>query len=195
MKLYLKGAKCFTAKCPVDKRGKVPGVHGDRKPRLTDFGVHLRETQRLKRHYGLSMRQAARIFKMAYREPGNTGEVFLRYLESRLDNVLYRAGMALSRAHAKQLVTHGHIAVNGRKITVPSYLLNAGEVVEPRNKENSIKLIKEAYEARKATGDEVPTWLKLVQEDPPKAQIVQLPDPYETQITIEPQLIVEYLTR
>lgn len=170
-------------------------MHGDRKPRLTDYGVHLRETQRLKRHYGVTLEQAKRIFDMAYNEPGNTGENFIKHLERRLDNVMYRSGMALSRRHARQLVRHGHIVVNGKKTSIPSFLVSAGDVIEARNKERSKAITKESSGARKQMGDEAPTWLKVVEENPPKVQIVQLPDPYESQVPFEPQLIVEYLTR
>lgn len=195
MKLYLKGAKCFTPKCPVEKRSKVPGMHGDRKPRLTDYGVHLRETQRLKKHYGVTLDQAKRIFEIAYNEPGNTGENFIKHLERRLDNVLYRSGMALSRSQGRQLVTHGHIVVNGKKINIPSFLVNAGDVIEAKDKERAKAMTKEASDGRKQMGDDTPTWLKVVQDDPLKVQIVQMPDPYESQVPFEPQLIVEYLTR
>src|SRR3990172_7833683 len=131
MKLFLKGTRCDTAKCPMEKEGRPPGQHGAKRLRLTDFGIHLREVQRAKKTYGVLQRQFARYYAAAERQPGNTGDHLLQILERRLDNVVYRCRFALSRDHARQLVLHGHFRVNGRKTTVPSLLLDAGDVVEP----------------------------------------------------------------
>ena len=138
-KLFLKGTKCFTEKCPVERRAYPPGQHGQsRRQKISEYGVQLREKQKIRRMYGLMERQFRNYFEKALRRTGRTGETLVKMLESRLDNVVYRLGFAPSRKAARQLVTHGHLMVNNQTVNVPSYLLRAGDVVQVQ--ENSKKL-------------------------------------------------------
>src|SRR5438067_3520161 len=134
MKLYLKGARCESPKCAIDRRNVAPGMHGYRRSKLSEYGVRLREKQKLKRFYGLFERQFRRYFELASRSPENTGEVLLSLMERRLDNIVHRLGFAPSRAAARQLVGHGHILVNGHKATIPSLLLKAGDTISVKNR-------------------------------------------------------------
>jgi small subunit ribosomal protein S4 len=143
-KLFLKGERCYTDKCAFVKRGYPPGQHGQHRRKLTPYGVHLREKQKVRRIYGISERQFRRFFEMAQRMKGITGENLLSLLERRLDNVVFRAGFAVNRNDARQLVAHGHIAVNGRKVTVPSFLLKVGDVVSVKPSSHGLKRIQEA---------------------------------------------------
>src|SRR5438128_297153 len=129
VKLYLKGSRCDSPKCAIDKRDQAPGMHGFRRGKLSEYGVRLREKQKLKRFYGVFERQFRRYFELASRSPENTGEVLLTILERRLDNIVHRLGFAQSRAAARQLVMHGHITVNGRKTSIPSLLVKANDVI------------------------------------------------------------------
>ncbi len=191
-KLFLKGVRCDTAKCPIEKENRVPGQHGAKRLRLTEYGVHLREVQRAKKMYGLMHRQFRRYFDAAVSQPGNSGEVLMQMLERRLDNVVYRLRMGTSRANARQAILHGHIRVNGRKVTVPSYLVSAGDTIAPAGREKSVKRAKEALQAKKDI--EIPSWLKLL-EDPPQGTVVVLPTGSELQVPLESQLVVEFMSR
>jgi small subunit ribosomal protein S4 len=191
-KLFLKGTRCDTPKCPIEKDNRPPGQHGAKRVRLTEYGIHLREVQRAKKMYGVLQRQFRRYYAEAIAKPGNTGDYLIQTLERRLDNVVYRLRMGTSRAHARQLILHGHIRVNGRKVTVPSYPTEAGDVIEPARRERSVKIVKEALALKKDV--EVPSWLKLV-EDPPQGTVVSLPTAQELQVPVESQLIVEYMSR
>jgi small subunit ribosomal protein S4 len=191
-KLFLKGTRCDTPKCPIEKDNKPPGQHGAKRVRLTEYGIHLREVQRAKKMYGVLQRQFRRYYAEAIAKPGNTGDYLIQTLERRLDNVVYRLRMGTSRAHARQLILHGHIRVNGRKVTVPSYPTDAGDVIEPARRERSVKIVKEALALKKDV--EVPSWLKLV-EDPLQGTVVSLPTAQELQVPVESQLIVEYMSR
>src|SRR6516162_5672541 len=142
MKLYLKGSRCEGPKCPVDKRHTAPGMHGFRRGKSSEYGIRLREKQKLKRFYGLFERQFRRYFELASRSPENTGEVLLSILERRLDNVVHRLGFAPNRAAARQLVSHGHITVNGQFCDIPSKLLRPGDTVAVKNHARSQKLVK-----------------------------------------------------
>jgi small subunit ribosomal protein S4 len=192
MKLFLKGVRCDTVKCAVDKRQKPPGQHGDKRMRLTDYGIHLRETQRAKKQYGLMARQFTRLFNEAVRLPGNTGEHVLVLLERRLDNVVYRLGFAPSRPQARQIIAHGHIRVNGRRSAVPSYWVKAGDVITPTPRDRSRKLVSESVAARK--GGELPSWLAR-KEDPPEGRVVQIPSRSDIAVPLDEQLIVEFSAR
>ena len=192
VKLFLKGARCESVKCAVEKRAKVPGQHGDKRARHTDFGIHLRESQRAKKQYGLLDRQFKRYFDEAVRQPGNTGEHFLVLLERRLDNVVYRLGFASSRAQARQMVGHGHICVNGRRVTIPSYWVEPGDLVTPTARERSLKLVTEAFEQKKGT--DVPSWLSR-RESPLEGKVVQIPARADIAVPLDEQLIVEYCSR
>ncbi len=191
-KLFIKGTRCDTAKCPVERENRPPGQHGAKRIRLTEYGVHLREVQRAKKMYGVMQRQFRRYFEEAVAKPGNSGEVLVQLLERRLDNVVYRLRMGNSRSHARQIILHGHIRVNGRKASVPSFRVGAGDVVEPARKEKSQKIVKESLAVRKDAA--LPSWLKLA-EDPPQGTVVALPASAELQMPLESQLIVEYMSR
>ncbi len=192
VKLYLKGSRCDTPKCAIEKRGRVPGQHGEKRIRLTDYGVHLRETQRAKRIYGLTDRQFKRYFQEANRQPGNTGEGLLTLLERRLDNVVYRLGFAFSRAQARQMIVHGLVRRNGQKARSPSQWVSAGDVIEPATRESARKLMTEIHKAPK--GPDMPGWLE-VDEEPLRGKVVQLPAVEEIAVPLDAQLIVEFASR
>lgn len=193
MKLFLKGTRCDTAKCPMEKEGRPPGQHGAKRLRLTDYGIHMREVQRAKRLYGVLHRQFARYYREAALQPGNTGDHLMQVLERRLDNVVYRLRFAMSRDHARQLILHGHFRVNGRKVRIPSAQVGAGDKIEPAAREKSRKIIQEAYAIRKVL--DLPSWLKVTEEPTFVGTVVQLPTPVELQVPLESQLIVEYMGR
>src|SRR6202790_2320870 len=142
IKLYLKGARCESPKCAIERRNVAPGMHGYRRGKPTEYGVRLREKQKLKRFYGVLERQFRRYFKLASRSPENTGEQLLSILERRLDNVVFRLGFALSRAAARQLITHGHVQVNGRACNIASMLVKAGDAIQIKNRPRSLTLVK-----------------------------------------------------
>ncbi len=149
MKLFLKGAKCETAKCQIERRQRnlAPGMHGWRKGRLSEYGVRLREKQKIKRYYGVFEAQFMRFFHEASRLPGNTGENLLQLLERRLDNVIYKLNFAPSRKAARQLITHGHVHVNDRKVDVNDYILDIGDKIGLKNSEKSLKRVKRSWRA------------------------------------------------
>jgi small subunit ribosomal protein S4 len=191
-KLFIKGTRCDTPKCPVEKENRPPGQHGAKRVRLTEYGIHMREVQRAKKMYGVMQRQFRRYFDEAVAKPGNSGEVLVQMLERRLDNVVYRLHMGSSRSHARQIILHGHIRVNGRKNSIPSYPVEAGDVIEVARRERSQKIVKESLATRKDVP--LPSWLKLA-EDPPAGTVVALPTAAELQMPLESQLIVEYMSR
>ena len=191
-KLFLKGNRCDTAKCPVEKELKPPGAHGAKRIRLTEYGIHLREVQRAKKMYGLMHRQFRRYYSEAIAKPGNTGDYLLQILERRLDNVVYRLRMGASRAQARQLILHGHVRVNGKKVTIPSFQVDAGDVLEPAKRERSQKIVKESMLLKKDV--QIPSWLKLAEEQT-TGTVVTLPTVGELQVPVEAQLIVEYMSR
>src|SRR5690554_3209285 len=141
-KLFLKGDKCYSDKCPVEKRSYPPGQHGRERRKLSDYALHLREKQKLRRIYGVMERQFRRYYQQAARKRGVTGEVLLQTLEMRLDNILYRLGFAASRAQARQLVTHGHFTVNGQKVDIPSYQTRPGDVIRPKASSRDLDVIR-----------------------------------------------------
>jgi small subunit ribosomal protein S4 len=191
-KLFLKGTRCDTPKCPIEKENRPPGVHGAKRIRLTEYGIHMREVQRAKKMYGLMHRQFRRYYNEAIAKPGNTGDYLLQLLERRLDNVVYRLRMGASRSQARQLILHGHIRVNGKKVTIPSFQVGAGDLIEPAKKERSQKLVKESLLLKKDV--QIPSWLKLAEEQA-TGTVVTLPTVGEIQVPVESQLIVEYMSR
>ena len=191
-KLFLKGTRCDTPKCPIEKDNKPPGVHGAKRIRLTEYGVHLREVQRAKKMYGVMQRQFRRYYDEAMRMPGNTGDVLVQMLERRLDNVVYRLRMGASRAQARQIILHGHIRVNGKKVSIPSFLVDAGDLIEPSKKEKSLKIVKESLLGKK--DQQIPSWLKLAEEQA-TGTVVTLPSAREIQVPLETQLVVEFMSR
>jgi len=192
-KLFLKGEKCYTEKCPFERRGYPPGQHGQgRRQRPTEYGIHLREKQKLRRIYGVLERQFERYYREAARRKGVTGENLLILLESRLDNIVYRLGFAPSRAAARQLVMHGHVTVNGRKVDIPSAQVRPGDVIEVREKSRQIPMIKESVEA--ATSRGLPAWLELDAEAM-RGTVKSLPTRDQIDVQVQEHLIVEHYSR
>lgn len=194
MKLFLKGSKCETAKCQVERRQRslAPGMHGWRKGRLSEYGVRLREKQKIKRYYGVYEQQFMRLFREASRLPGNTGENLLQLLERRLDNVVYKLNFAASRKAARQLITHGHIRINGRKVDIADYIMKIGDKITIKDSEKSLKRVKEQLESNPNFTTQ--GWLQLDREKP-MATIVALPSRPDIQIPVEEQLVVEFCSR
>lgn len=194
VKLGLKGFRCETAKCPIEKkqRNLTPGMHGWHRGRTSDYGVRLREKQKIKRYYGLLERQFMRYFHKAERLKGNTGELLLQLLESRLDNAVYKLNFAPSRKAARQLISHGHICVNGRKVDVSDYSTKIGDRITVKGSEKSTKKIKQQLESNPNFTTQ--TWLQLDREKP-EATVVALPGRDDVQIPVEEQLVVEFCSR
>lgn len=194
MKLMLKGTRCETAKCPVEKkqRNLAPGMHGWRRGASGEYSVRLREKQKVKRYYGLFDKQFMRYFHQAERIKGNTGEILLQLLERRLDNVIYKLNFAPSRKQARQLITHGHIHVNGRKVDVSDYTTKIGDRITVKNSQRSLKMIKKQLESNPSFAAQ--SWLQLDRETP-QATIVAMPSRDDVQIPVEEQLVVEFCSR
>ena len=192
IKLFLKGERCYSEKCAVERRNYAPGQHGQVRRKPTEYGLHLREKQRLRRFYGVLERQFRRYFEAASRKKGNTGEALLQALELRLDNVVYRLGLAVSRPQARQLVSHGHFTVNGRPVDRPSYRLRPGDVVAVRESSRDVALLRE--NANQAAGRGLPPWLEL---DAPQltGRVLALPRRDQVDAPIQEQLVVEYYSR
>jgi small subunit ribosomal protein S4 len=193
MKLFLKGERCYTEKCAIEKRNLPPGQHGKlRKAKLVGYGLQLREKQKVKRIYGVLENQFRRYFEMADRQRGITGETLLQLLERRLDNVVYRVGFATSRAQARQLVRHGHFTVNGRKVDVPSFSVKAGDVVALRGGSGENTVIQHAMEEVKGRG--IPEWISF---DPGtlSGRIASLPTREQINLPVQEQLIVELYSK
>jgi small subunit ribosomal protein S4 len=191
LKLFLKGARCFTDKCAIERRNYPPGQHGLNRGKLTAFGIQLREKQKAKRIYGVLESQFRRYFQAAEREKGITGENLLRQLELRLDNVVYRLGFAASRREARLMVAHGHFQVNGRKVSVPSYLVRVGDVVQLRP---TSKLGPRLEDNANAGRGQVPPWLELDLGER-KGVVRGLPLREDIQIQVAEQLIVELYSK
>jgi small subunit ribosomal protein S4 len=194
MKLFLKGERCHSEKCGVEKRNFPPGQHGkDRKPKIVGYGLQLREKQKSRRYYGLLERQFRNLFEKASAQKGITGENMLNALERRLDNVIYRMGLGTSRPQARQIVRHGHIQVNGRKVNIPSYTVKPGDLVEVRDKSKNNPMI---LAARDATASmPTPNWLELDRESL-KGRVLQQPKREDlVQIQLNEQLIVELYSK
>lgn len=194
MKLFLKGSKCETAKCQVERRQRslAPGMHGWRKGRLSEYGVRLREKQKIKRYYGVYEQQFMRLYHEAARLQGNTGENLLQLLERRLDNVVYKLNFAASRKDARQLITHGHVRVNGRKVDVADYTIKIGDKITLKDSEKSLKRVKAQLESNPNFTTQ--GWLQLDREKP-AATVVALPTRPDIQIPVEEQLVVEFCSR
>jgi small subunit ribosomal protein S4 len=194
MKLMLKGIRCETAKCPIEKkqRNLAPGMHGWRRGRASEYAVRLREKQKVKRYYGILERQFMRYFHEAERMKGNTGETLLQLLERRLDNVVYKLNFAPSRKAARQLITHGHIYVQGRKVNVSDYTTKIGDKITLKNSEKSKKKITQQLASNPNFTTQ--NWLQLDSEKP-EATIVALPTRDDIQIPVEEQLVVEFCSR
>ncbi len=195
MKLFLKGQRCFSDKCAIEKRNFVPGEHGRgyrRRSRIIGYGLQLREKQKVKRVYGVLEKQFRRYFQKAARKKGVTGELLLQFLERRLDNVVHRLGFASSRKQARQLVRHGHLLVNGKKVNVPSYILNEGDEVSIRPKSRKNVFIQSSLQELSGRG--VPDWLQP-DGDQFKGHVLQLPKREDIKIPVEESMIVELYSK
>lgn len=193
MKLFLKGERCYTEKCAIEKRNVPPGQQGKtRKAKLLGYGLQLREKQKVKRIYGVLENQFRRYFEAAERQRGITGETLLQLLERRLDNVVYRMGLGTSRPQARQLVRHGHFLVNGRKVDIPSYSVRVGDVVTVRPISGKNPTILHAMEEVKGRG--IPEWL-VFDADKSEGRIVSLPTREQINLPVQEQLIVELYSK
>ncbi|MBI4464299.1 MAG: 30S ribosomal protein S4 [Acidobacteria bacterium] len=193
MKLFLKGERCLTDKCAIERRNAPPGQHGrERRPRMLGYGLQLREKQKARRVYGILESQFRGYFEKAAVRPGNKGEILLQFLERRLDNVVYRMGMATSRAQARQNVLHGHFQVNGRKVNIPSYLVEIGDAIEvrPSSRQNPCLLACRQATSHQAT----PSWMEVDRESM-RSRILSQPQRQEISFPIQEQLIVELYSK
>lgn len=191
-KLFLKGDRCFGPKCAIDRRPSPPGPQTRARRKVTEYGLQLREKQKVKRIYGILETQFRNYFHKAERQPGITGENLLRLLERRLDNVIYRLGLGASRTEARQLIRHGHFTVNGRKVDIPSYLVRVGEVIGVRERSKALPRIRELLD--RAGESTHPAWMEYDQERA-VARIMALPDRENVDIPVQEQLVVELYSR
>ena len=192
IKLFLKGDRCYMAKCPIEQGASIPGPHGGRRPRLKDYGLQLQEKQRLRNMYGMQEGQFRLFFQRALRSRGVTGEVLLQALEMRLDNLVYRIGFAPSRRSARQFVRHGHIRVNGQKVNIPSYKCKPGDVIQAREAKRSRDYAKAHLDAAESRG--WPVWLNVDKAEH-KAEILHVPSREEIAPIVNEQLIVELYSK
>jgi len=191
-KLFLKGSRCDTPKCAFERRESPPGMNSFRRGKQTDYGLHLREKQKVKHHYGLLERQFRKVFAMAERGKGNTGEALMSLLERRLDNVVYRLGFGLSRAQARLLVGHGHVTVNGRRVDIASYLTRPGDVIRVKNRPKSLQLVQAVLAE---SHREVPDFLSRVEGPQPEGHVLRMPEAADASIPVQPHLIVELCSK
>lgn len=191
-KLFLKGTRCFTEKCAVERRKYAPGQHGQTKAKLSDYGLQLREKQKVRRMYGIMERQFRTYFKNASRAKGITGEILLQLLERRFDNVVYRMGFAVNRREARQLVRHGHFLINGRHVDIPSYLLRPGDVVEVKESSRKVPSISESLSIAEHRG--FPEWMEVDIQNM-KGRFIRIPSREDIQLPVQEQLIVEFYSK
>lgn len=192
-KLFLKGTKCFTEKCPVERRGFPPGQHGQsRRSKVSPYGVQLREKQKVRRTYGLQETQFRNYFAKALKQPGRTGETLVKLLERRLDNVVYRLSLAPSRKAARQLISHGHFLVNNRPVDIPSYLVRAGDIVQVREKSRKLDLIHSSMKRMKDTA--MLPWLSL-DKATMSGTFLNVPERADVPLNADEQLIVELYSK
>ena len=192
LKLFLKGSRCDTPKCAFERRPTPPGVVQRRRPKATDYGLRLREKQKVKHYYGVLERQFRTYFARAERGKGNTGESLMSLLERRLDNVVHRLGFAPSRSAARQLVMHGHLTVNGRRLDVPSYLVRAGDTLRVKNRAKSLQL---AHAALADARREVPDFLSRVDGGIPEGRVNRLPVADDVSLPVQANLIIELCSK
>ena len=192
LKIFLKGERCYTDKCAIERRNYPPGEHGQARPKFSEYSIQLREKQKLRRIYGVLERQFRRYFAMADRGRGVTGETLLQLLERRFDNIVYRLGFATSRAEARQLVRHGHFRVNGRKVDVPSYLVRPGDTITVRERSRQVARIREALELAQRRG--VPEWLE-VSAEAFAGNVKALPARADLTMPINEKLVVELYSK
>jgi len=192
MKLFLKGDRCYTNKCAFDRRGYAPGQHGQVRKKFSEYGLQLRAKQKARRIYGIMEKQFRNYFYKAARQSGVTGENLLRLLEKRLDNVIFRLGLADSRVQARQMVTHGHFEVNGRKVNIPSYLVKVGDEITVREKSKNSDFIKGMIDRAKEKSH--PEWLEF-DADQIKGRVVSIPTREQIDVDVEEHLIVELYSK
>lgn len=192
MKLFLKGSRCDSSKCAIERRDGPPGQQLNRRGKLTDYGMHLREKQKLKHYYGVLERQFRRYFEKAERSKGNTGDTLLSLLERRLDNVIHRLGFAQSRAAARQLINHGHVTVNGRRCDISSFQVSIGDVIRVKNRARSLDLVRASLAEH---GQDTPDFLSVTAGDIPEGVVSRLPLAGDASLPIQTQLIVEICSR
>lgn len=192
MKLFLKSIRCDTPKCAIERRDAPPGQTQSRRSKQTDYGVHLREKQKVKHYYGVLERQFRRYFEKAERTKGNTGDALMSLLERRLDNVVHRLGFGSSRSGARQMIAHGHVTVNGHRVDVPSYQVKAGDIIRVKNRSQSIDLARGSMEQQQR---DVPDFLSIAESDVPEGIVGRLPAAEDVSIPIQTQLIVELCSR
>jgi small subunit ribosomal protein S4 len=195
IKLFLKGSRCDSPKCAIERRNFAPGMHGHRRGKPSEYGIRLREKQKLKRFYGLFERQFRRYFSLASRSTENTGEVLLTLMERRLDNVVHRLGFAPNRAAARQLVTHGHVTLNGRACNIPSLLLKVGDTVTVKSRPRGLQLVKLHLQENPPPP---PDYLERTGTEPPEGRMVRLPTRGDVDPRIQDireQLIIEFCSR
>jgi len=191
-KLFLKGTRCYTAKCGIEVRNYAPGQHGQLRTKLSAYGEQLREKQKLRRIYGILERQFKCYFSKAQRFKGVTGEKLLQLLETRLDSVVLNLGLASARSQSRQLIRHGHILVNKKKVNIPSFNVSAGDIIDIKDKEDVKKAVRANLEA--SASREVPVWLKL-DKDALKGEVVSLPTRRDIKVPVNEQLIVELYSK
>jgi small subunit ribosomal protein S4 len=193
VKLFLKGTRCMSEKCAIERRSYPPGQHGQsRKGRVTEYGSQLREKQKLRRVYGMHERQFLKTYHLAVRRKGITGEHLLSLLERRFDNVVYRLGFAASRGQARQLVNHGHLLLNGRKVTIPSVTVNVGDTIEVREKSRQLVPVQAALDISEGRG--IPAWLELERAQF-KGTVQAIPTKQDIDVLVNEQVVVELYSR
>ena len=192
LKLFLKGTRCDTPKCAIERRENPPGMQQTRRGELTDYGQHLREKQKVKHYYGVLERQFRKYFKEAVKGKGNTGDALMTLLERRLDNVVHRLGFGLSRAQARQMIRHGHITINGKRVDIPSYQVRIGDVIRVKNREKSLDLVRGAMSEN---ARDVPDFLSRNETQIPEGVVGRLPAADDVSIPVQTQLIVELCSR
>ena len=193
VKLFLKGTRCNSGKCAIEKQRGLPGMHKLRRGKASEYAVRLREKQKVKRFYGIFERQFRKYYDEATRRPGNSGAALLSLIERRLDNVVTRLGFAQSRAQARQMIRHGHFQVNGNKLDIPSYLVKPGDTIKIKNREASKKLAAEVLIGE--SGPSIPNWLDRLGTEPPEGRVSRLPGAEDLTGEFNAQLIIELLSR
>jgi small subunit ribosomal protein S4 len=191
-KLFLKADRCYTDKCALERRKYPPGQHWQNRPKPSDYGLQLREKQKLKRIYGVLERQFRRYFEIASKKKGVTGEALMQLLETRLDNVVQRLGFATGIRSARQIVSHGHVLVNGRKVNIPSYNVKPGDIIEIKEKSKNLEVIKESLEKAQHRG--IPSWLELDPQNM-RGKVLRIPSREEIPVTAREQLVVELYSK
>ncbi len=192
LKLFLKSTRCDSSKCALERRDQPPGMHTQRRRKQTDYGDRLREKQKVKRFYGILERQFRRYFEMASRSKGNTGSTLMSLLERRLDSIVHRLGFAGSKRQSRQLVNHGHIYVNGKKVDIASYLVKAGDKISVKPRPKSLRFVRESLESN---ASKAPDFLSVIKGERPEGQVLRLPGIEDVSIPVQPQLIIELLSK